>query len=418
MFSKAIIVNIFLSFLNIFLKFYLNYYLANSYQESLLIKYFILIDIVTLLSMLTIGFKDTLIRSVGIYGEILSRYLIDGCRYLLMVYIFIIVPFVYLLISTSELALFRYNFFVVELMVLIFIINLFMTHFLLAFRVYSPVSYFEFIRGFFLVFIFFVLINIFLPSDPYKILISSFILSNIFIFLWLYPSIRRLYSRIQNLNNEDFKNISKTQKTIVFSSFSYSSLEYFCSAGIIYFSSILMLLLYGDQNVGDLQIVARPIYLALITIFSYPIFRFLFPEFVNLMKEKNIDKIIKIKEDINKLIIVLGTIIILSCWLFSDELISFLFPKNYEMSSYYVNILVIALPFVVSTSVLFSQIKAQEHFKATFLIRLIGLITFVFCLLIFYLLNFNEISIVYSIVFSSITMFFAAFFYEKGIRTY
>ena len=63
-----ILINIFLSALNIILKFFLNIFLANNFEEGLLVKYFTLIDVITLLSIFIVGIKDTMVRAVNNYG--------------------------------------------------------------------------------------------------------------------------------------------------------------------------------------------------------------------------------------------------------------------------------------------------------------------------------------------------------------
>ena len=418
MLSKAIITNITLSFGNIVIKFFLNFFLAHNVQEIDLIKYFTLIDVITILSMITVGFKDTLIRAIGIYGDSFSLYFFQKIGIFFIIFFVLLLPIAMYLISLSSISSFGYRLYVVEFMMLFFIVNLFITHFLLAFRKYQPVSYFEFLKGFLFVVCFFVFFYLFNDLDIFIILVSSFIISNVLIFIWLFPSLKNIYGEVINLNKPNTYFIDDERKAVILKSFSFSSLEYLSSSSIIYLSSVFMLILYGNSNVGDFQVVTRPIYLALITVFSYPIFRFLFPEFVKLLQERNLNQIKKIKKTLNFFISIGSLIIIFLCWGFSEMFVSKVFPEEYLNSYQYLNILVLALPFVVLTSVLFALIKSLQHFEATFIIRFFGLISFVLSLMILYLFDFNEISIVYSMVSSAIIMFICSYFYEKRIRQY
>jgi O-antigen/teichoic acid export membrane protein len=418
MFSKAIVVNIFLSFFNIFLKFYLNYYLANNFDEINLIRYFTLIDIITIISMITVGFKDTLVRTVGIYGESFSLFFFKKIPIFILVFFLLFIPLVFAFLSYTKISEFKYDLYIIEIMSFVFIANLLITHFLLAYREYAPVSTFEFIKGLLFTSTFFLLIFVFNVIEPFKFLVLAFIISNIGIFLWLLPKLVIIYKRSLLFNKTEPFKINNERKKVVLTSFSFSSMEYLCSSLIIYSSSLMMLSLYGQDQVGDLQVVARPIYLALITIFSFPIFRFLFPEFVELINIKNYKKIKDIKYILYILISLGSLILIILCWIFSQKFISYLFPEDYANSYKYLNILVISLPFVIFTSVFFALIKSQEHFIATFVIRFIGLILFIMPLLIFYFFNFKEISVAYSILISSIVMFISSFIYERKIRSY
>lgn len=418
MLSNVILINIFLSFLNIVLKFYLNYFLANNYDEADLIRYFTLIDIITIFSMITVGFKDTLVRTVGALGESFGLYFFKGIPWFLIIFFIIFIPIIFFLVTNFNIVTFNYDLLIIEIMTLFFILNLIMTHFLLAYRKYKPVSYFEFLKGFIFIAIFFLLIIFFEENNPFNFLVLSFIFSNLIIFLWLLPKVVSIHKYASFKNKVKPYLISKKKKKIIFSSFSFSSFEYICSSLIIYSSSLFMLFFYGQENVGDLQVVARPIYLALITVFSFPIFRFLFPEFVKLLNSKDFNKIKIIKRKLNIAIFFGSMVLIAISWNFSMDFVLFLFPNEYLNSYKFLNIMTLSVPFVIYTSVLFSLIKSHEHFIGAFFIRFIGVIFFILSIIILHSLEYDEISIAYAIVISSFTMFLSAYVYEKRIRVY
>ena len=106
---------------------------------------------------------------------------------------------------------------------------------------------------------------------------------------------------------------------------------------------------FGTENVGDLQVVARPIYLALIAILSFPVFRFLFPEFLNLIKNKRDNELNKARKVFNRLTIFIGLLLIILTWSVSEYFLDLLFPEQYKDSVYFLNILIISIPFVVYT---------------------------------------------------------------------
>jgi O-antigen/teichoic acid export membrane protein len=289
---------------------------------------------------------------------------------------------------------------------------------LLSSRVYSLISYLEFLKGFVFVAMFFLFFLIYYFDNPYEYLIISFVLSNLFISAWIFPKVKKIFHKSKIQYDSNPLKIDLNLRSSFLYSFNFSSLEYLCSTLIIYSSSILMIIFFGTESVGDLQVVARPIYLALIAVLSFPVFRFLFPEFLNLIKTKRDNDLNKIRKIFNRLTIYIGLFLIVLSWLFSGYFVSFLFPDEYIDGAYFLNILIISIPFVVYTSFLFAIIKSYEHFRATFLIRFFGLIAFITMASFLFVIGFKEILFIYSLLFSSLIMFIIAFIYERQIKKY
>ncbi len=413
-----ILINICLSALNIILKFFLNIFLANNFEEGLLVKYFTLIDVVTLLSIFIVGIKDTMVRAVNNYG--MGIYLFFSRIFLSFLAIFLIffVPLLFFIFTSIFDNFFNFSLSYILLMLLVLMINTFLMDVLLSSRVYSTISYIEFFKGSAFVSIFFLFFLIFYFDNPYIYLILSFVLSNILVSVWIFPKIKKIIFKAKIQNDSNPIKIDKNIRSLFLYSFNFSSLEYFCSYLIIYSNSILMIIFFGTENVGDLQVVARPIYLALIAILSFPVFRFLFPEFLNLIKNKRDNELNKARKVFNMLTIFIGLLLIILTWSVSEYFLDLLFPEQYKDSVYFLNILIISIPFVVYTSFLFAIIKSYEHFRATFLIRLLGLIAFIAMSLILYSSGFKEVLFIYSLLFSSLFMFIVAFVYERQIKKY
>ena len=413
-----ILINICLSALNIILKFFLNIFLANNFEEGLLVKYFTLIDVITLLSIFIVGIKDTMVRAVNNYG--LGIYLFFSRIFLSFLAIFLLffVPLLFFIFTSIFDNFFNFSLSYILLMLLVLMINTFLMDVLLSSRVYSTISYIEFFKGSAFVSIFFLFFLIFYFDNPYIYLILSFVLSNILVSVWIFPKIKKIIFKAKIQNDSNPIKIDKNIISLFFYSFNFSFLEYFCSYLIIYSNSILMIIFFGTENVGDLQVVARPIYLALIAILSFPVFRFLFPEFLNLIKNKRDNELNKARKVFNRLTIFIGLLLIILTWSVSEYFLDLLFPEQYKDSVYFLNILIISIPFVVYTSFLFAIIKSYEHFRATFLIRLLGLIAFIAMSLILYSSGFKEVLFIYSLLFSSLFMFIVAFVYERQIKKY
>ncbi len=418
MLKKAIITNIILTLGNIIIKFGLNIFLAREFPEKELVIYFTLIDIITLLSMIAAGFKDALVRAIARHKEKAYYYFKNLVGlFFIGIFVFVIPPMVYFNDELNFLPI-KYQLWQLETTALLLITNTMLGQFLLANRVYMIVSYIEIMRGIFFVAIFFLayLILNFNTADDY--LLTAFIASNSIILLWLLYNIKN-YIITANINNFSKQirtdSLSKQDKKAINRSVTYASLEYFTASISLYSSSLIMLYLFGDENVGDFQVVARPIYLALIAVFSYPIFRFLFPEFSTLIKNKQYTRLAEIRKKFNLYLSIFSVVLIIGCWLFAEFFVLLLFPEGYKESYRYLNILIIAIPFVVYTAFLFSVIKAAGYFKQTFYIRLIGFITFLASLSLFVSMESGAIAIIYAILASVLVMFVCAYVVEKRI---
>jgi len=172
----------------------------------------------------------------------------------------------------------------------------------------------------------------------------------------------------------------------------------------LYLSGILIINTFGAANAGDFQVVARPIYLALISVFSYPIFRFMFPEMSRYIEDKQYVRLKEIQRKFNRVFVCFGIVIIAGGWVFSEYFIVLVFPAAYKLSYEYVNIMFLAVPMAVYNSYLFSLIKAEGLNKHTFLIRLLGAVVFVVSFYVGFLTIGEPVVIAISFVVSAFVM--------------
>jgi O-antigen/teichoic acid export membrane protein len=419
MLKKIVVLNSILTSGNIIIKFGLNIFLAGEFPEKELVTYFTLIDIITLLSMIAAGFKDALVRAIARHKEKAYFYFKNLVGlFFIGIFILVIPSMVYVNDELNFLPI-KYQLWELETTALLLVTNAMLGQFLLANRVYMIVSYIEVMRGVFFVAIFFLAYFIFNFNTADDYLLTAFIASNLLILFWLLYNIKN-YIITANINNLSKQlrtdSLSKQDKKEINRSVTYASLEYFTASISLYSSSLIMLYLFGDENVGDFQVVARPIYFALIAVFSYPIFRFLFPEFSTLIKNKQYTRLAEIRKKFNLYLSILSVVLIIGCWLFADFFVLLLFPEGYKESYRYLNILIIAVPFVVYTAFLFSVIKAAGYFKQTFYIRLVGFIAFLASLSLFVSMESGTIAIIYAILVSVLVMFVNAYVVEKRIE--
>lgn len=416
--KKIVLINSFLTAANIGIKFLLNIYLAQEFPESQLVEYFVFVDIITWVAMMISGLKDVLVRATAKHKWKSFRHFVNIAGILFLLIFLFILP---TLCFANQRFLFlpaQYPLWALELAAFLLLTNTILGQLLLANRIYSIVSYIDVMRGVLFVLVLFFVYTLFDLSTAYHYLLTAFIAANLSLLFWLLFNIKRYVFPDAQVLKESLRTnfLTSREKRNINYSVVYASLEYFTASASLYLSSLIMLNVYGSENVGDFQIVARPVYLALISVFSYPIFRFLFPEFSSLIENKQYQRLEEIRQKFNFYIAVWGVTLVAGSWTLSAFFVSLLFPEGYRESYRYLNILVIGVPFVVYTSFLFSVIKATGHYKQTFLVRVIGFFTFLLSLTILNIVLTHEaIFISYAMLISVLMMFIASFFIERKI---
>ena len=195
----------------------------------------------------------------------------------------------------------------------------------------------------------------------------------------------------------------------------YSGAMYFFSGLFISMSGMVLLKFFNDITVlAEYQVVVRSIFFSLVAVFVYPLNSFTFPQISKLISDKQYSEIHRIDRKLIKYLI-LFLVLLLFGTFFTKYVIGMVFPKEYMQSYKMLNIMLPFLPFIAYTTFAINIIKAFDRFDFALYVRILGSLLFFVFIYLFYLLNFDAKSIVYSLDISFFGMFLLAYYFKKRL---
>lgn len=195
-----------------------------------------------------------------------------------------------------------------------------------------------------------------------------------------------------------------------------STIEFGSGIVLLYMVVFLMMRYFSIEELGDFQVVTKPIFSYMVMLFVFPIFRFVLPELSKLISEKKIEEILGLKRWILRYAFVVSGVFIAVSLFFSSEILGYLFPPEYANASLMVKHLSFFFIFLIINSYQVAFIKASGAFLSALFIRILGIVSL---LGVFYLIyNFysqNVISVIIALVSSYMIMFFVSFVVERRL---
>jgi len=195
-----------------------------------------------------------------------------------------------------------------------------------------------------------------------------------------------------------------------------STIEFGSGIVLLYMVVFIMMRHYSVEELGDFQVVTKPIFSYMVMLFVFPIFRFVLPELSKLISEKKIEEIYELKRWILRYAFVVSGVFIIVSLLFSSEILAYLFPPEYANASLMIKHLSFFFIFLIINSYQVAFIKASGAFMSALLIRLLGIVALVSVFYVIY--NFysqNVISIIVALVSSYLIMFLVSFVVERRL---
>ncbi|MCV6607599.1 MAG: hypothetical protein OIF32_05260 [Campylobacterales bacterium] len=198
-----------------------------------------------------------------------------------------------------------------------------------------------------------------------------------------------------------------------------STVEFGSGIVMIYIAVILLLDYHTPEDLGNFQVVVKPILVGLIAIFVFPIFKFFLPEFSKLAADNNYEEIKKLKDwQINFIgFMSLGVITLFLA--VGKDFLAFAFPIEYGNAYLMLMHLIFFFPFIALNALQLSILKAFGKFTEALLVRLSGVIVFVIA---FYMIRFFSTSVIDVIMGLNIGYFFmfviSHFLQRKTLRTF
>jgi len=191
-----------------------------------------------------------------------------------------------------------------------------------------------------------------------------------------------------------------------------STLEFSSGMILIYLSVFFFNHYYSLDEVGDFQVVTKPILIYMITLFVFPVFRFLLPELSKLSYQKDINAIKKLKSWFYRFTIIVSVVFAVFINFFGDTLIELVFPTQYAGAYLYLSHLSFFFVFIMLNAYQVAFIKANGNFNMALYIRLSGLLFFIIA---FYLTKFNSQSSI-AVIFGLDIAYFGMFIFSSIVE--
>lgn len=194
-----------------------------------------------------------------------------------------------------------------------------------------------------------------------------------------------------------------------------STVEFGSGIVMIYLAVFFMMHYYSVAELGDFQVVTKPVLMYMITLFVFPVFRFLLPELTKLIHQKAFTEIYALKKWFYKFSFIVSTTFVVSLLLWGFDIIGFLFPPAYQGAYLYLTHLSFFFIFIILNAYQISFIKASGAFTAALLIRLSGIGFFVCAFYITRLFSENSVSVVFGLAMAYMGMFILSWIWERKI---
>jgi len=420
MLRKSILLNSSVTFLIMILNFSFKIYLAKEFSQENLVIYYTIIDAFSIITRVFVGYKDAL---TTIYNQ--TEYKFKIMKTWTVFFIWIIVVSALLIIPLL------FNYYLVEkidnlqldwwhISLLFVSMNLvsYYGYIFLVTKHYKLISIIDIIKSISSIFMILFLYLIIGLNADYKTLLFASIYSNFLVLSYLLYKQQKflpqysLYKLIgfKFANFDDDTNKKFIKLTVMASS------NYFIY-GLLLFAPVFTMLNYESvDKLANFQVVARSIYFALVSVFSWPLGRFMFPEFSSLMANKEYEKLNILRIKFIKLLIIFGIGMILACWLLSKIVIGYIFPIEYIESYKMINILIVILPFVMYQNFSESIIKAVGSYKINLIIKLSGILSYIIGYIILARVLKVEFASIYSFVLGMLVIFLSSLYYEIKIK--
>ena len=379
---------------------------ANLIDKSLLTLYFTAIDIFTLTLLVLVGFRSSMVVA---FAQIKNAMMIVNVfRGVLVVVVLIVwalvIPFLIHKIGVDV------HYWYLVATVIGISLSLYFSNIIAMYRVYSVINVVTVLEPA-LLFIWFLSAFYIFNIEGLQALFIATIMSTLMVSLYIYRKKRQQFDVI-SLEQPVFD-----KKTLQFIKNSVISTVEFGSGIVLFYIVVLIMMRYfSNDELGDFQVVSKPIFSYMIMLFVFPIFRFVLPELSKLIAQKDFTEIAILKSWIYKYAFVVSALFILVALLFSTQIIGVLFPPEYANAPLMIKHLSFFFIFLILNAYQVAFIKASGAFLSALFIRILGIVSLV---IVFYVIYFfiskSIISVIIALVSSYVVMFSVSYMVERRI---
>ena len=195
-----------------------------------------------------------------------------------------------------------------------------------------------------------------------------------------------------------------------------STLEFGSSIFMIYLSVVLIMKYYTLDNLADFQVVVKTIFVYMILLFVFPVFRFILPELSKLINANEHQEIAKIKKEFFIFSFIISMGLFLLIWYFGGSLIIWVFSDKYIQSETMLLHLTPFFIFVMLNAYNIAYIKASGKFWWAFFLRIGGNFMVLISFYTLQLFSNSIIIVILSLIWGYVGMFLVSFFLELKLR--
>ena len=404
--KKAFYNGIFVSLISILLNLTFKVLSANFIDKASLTLYFTAIDIFTLTLLVLVGFRSSMVVAFSQIKN--ANTIINIFRAVIVIVILavwaLVIPFL-----KHKLGINIHYWYLVAT-ILSLSLALYFSNIIAMYRLYHIINAVTVIEPIALLFWFSLAYFAFHLTGVQPLFIAT-IMSSIGVSVFIYRMKKKYYSSV-SLQRPVFDDqaIKFIKNSVI------STIEFGSGIVLLYMVVLLMLRYFSVDELGDFQVVTKPIFTYMLMLFVFPIFRFVLPELSKLISEKNIDEIKSLKKWIFRYAFIVSGSFLVVALLFSDNIVGQLFPIEYINASLMIKHLAFFFIFLILNAFQIAFIKASGAFLSALFIRLFGIVVLVATFyLIFNFYSKNVISVIIALVSSHISMFTVSFFLERKI---
>ncbi len=228
------------------------------------------------------------------------------------------------------------------------------------------------------------------------------------LFIWL-----KKYKKVQE---PDISKVELNHDTKIFLKNAVLSTVEFGSGIVMIYTAVFFLMhYYSVEELGDFQVVTKPILMYMITLFVFPVFRFLLPELSKLYAQGDSEKIFELQKWFYKFAFLVSGAFVLLMIFYSKDFVSFLFNPEYNGAYLYLTHLSFFFVFIMLNAFQLALIKASGAFGKALFIRMSGIFLFIAAFYITRLYSENSVSVVFGLALGYMGMFVLSFVEVKRV---
>ncbi|MBU1658882.1 hypothetical protein KKG72_07515 [bacterium] len=404
--KKAFYSGILVSLVSIMLNFSFKILASHAIEKSSLTLYFTAIDIFTLTLLVLVGFRSSMVVAFAQMKNALM--IVNIFRGFLIVIVLAVWAFVIPFLKHKIGVDIHYWYLVAT--VLSVSLSLYFSNIIAMYRLYNIINFVTILEPLALLFWFALAYFAFNLHGVQPLFIGT-IMSSFIVSFYIYRMSKKYFPAV-SLKQPVFddKAIKFIKNSVI------STIEFGSGIVLLYMVVFLMLKYFSVDELGDFQVVTKPIFSYMVMLFVFPIFRFVLPELSKLINEQKLSEISDLKNWILRYAFIVSGIFIFVSLLYSKPLVLFLFPEEYSNASLMIEHLSFFFIFLIINSYQVAFIKASGAFMSALLIRLLGIVSLITVFYsIYYFYSQSVISVIIALVSSYFIMFVVSFTIERRI---